>query len=505
VPDPPEQTVSQQPGSDGPTNGPSSASAPVPPTPTARPSTSSRPPLRRPHEGRLIAGVAAGVAEHVGMDVAIVRILFVVATIFTSGFGVAAYALAWILIPEAAADEATTPTPPGRREVGGRDPMFWVGIGSIVLGVVWLLDRGTPGLAFGPWLRPDRGLLVPLVLIAFGIALWRSSDVQRRSARPAPPAGPPPDAAWRSTSAAATSPTSATAAAPPATSPTTRQEPAVNDDPTRGDPQADRDTTTIPRAGEPGATSGTTPPPGATPPPGFSPPPGSTPPPVGEAASWSPPPVPDRDASILSRSTIGLALVTAGLLWLLRVADVIVLGPGQVLAAALLVIGLGLLVGSWAGRGRGLIGVGLVLLPIVLIAQMVTPQSFALADFRQGVGEAVLTPASVEDLEPTYQIGAGTLTLDLSELELTGTHQVRVQVGFGEAVIVVPDDVTVEVSGQVGGGELTAFDRRSTGLAVDRIILDEVEDEVGRLELDVQVGFGEATVRRAPSDPTSDR
>jgi phage shock protein PspC (stress-responsive transcriptional regulator) len=488
--------VSQQPGSGGPTNGPSSSSVPVPPTPTTSPSTPSRPPLRRPREGRLIAGVAAGVAEHVGMDVAIVRILFVVATIFTSGFGVAAYALAWILIPEPSPDEAARPTSPVRRELGGRDPMFWVGIGSIVLGVVWLLDRGTPGLAVGPWLRPDRGLLVPLVLIAFGIALWRSSDVQRRSARTTPPVGPPPTAAWQSTASASTTPT---------TSPTTRQEPAVNDDPTRGDPQADRDTTTIPRAGEPGETPGPTPPSGGTPPPGFSPPPGATPPPAGEAASWSPPPVPDRDTSILSRSTIGLALVTAGVLWLLRVADAIVLGPGQVLAAALLVIGLGLLVGSWAGRGRGLIGVGLVLLPIVLIAQMVAPQSFSLGEFRQGVGEAVLTPTSVDDLEPTYQVGAGTLTLDLSELELTGTHQVRVQVGFGEAVIVVPDDVTVEVTGQVGGGELNAFDRRSTGLAVDRIILDEVDDEVGRLELDVQVGFGEATVRRAPADATSDR
>jgi phage shock protein PspC (stress-responsive transcriptional regulator) len=502
--------VSQQPGSGGPTNGPSPRSAPAAPTPPTSPSTPSRP-LRRPREGRLIAGVAAGVAEHVGMDVAIVRILFVVVTIFTNGFGVAAYALAWILIPEPSPAEAGRPAPPARRELGGRDPMFWVGIGSIVLGVVWLLDRGAPGFAFGPWLRPDRGLLVPLVLIAFGIALWRSSDVQRRGAGTLPPVSPPPGvsrpgstaptASWQPSAAATsptptTSPSATTSPTTPPTSPTT-QEPAVNDDPTRGDPQADRDTTTISRAGEPGVT------PGGAPPPGFSPPPGATPPPTGEAASWNPPPVPDRDASILSRSTIGLALVTAGLLWLLRVADVIVIGPGQVLAAALLVVGLGLLIGSWAGRGRGLIGVGLVLLPIVLIAQLVAPQSFTLGEFRQGVGEAVLAPTEVEDLEPTYQVGAGTLTLDLSELELTGTHQVRVQVGFGEAVIVVPDDVTVEVTGQVGGGELTAFGRRSSGLAVDRVILDEVDDEVGRLELDVQVGFGEATVRRAA--PTTDR
>jgi phage shock protein PspC (stress-responsive transcriptional regulator) len=464
------------------------------PSPTAAPPP--RPPLRRPREGRLIAGVAAGVAEHVGMDVVIVRILFVVATIFTSGFGVAAYALAWILIPEVSPTEPQRSAPAARRDIGGRDPLFWVGIGSLVLGVVWLLDRGANFSPFGPWLRPDRGLLVPLVLIAFGVALWRASDAEgRRRPTPPPPAAAPPT--WRPASAAAAPPRPA-------------QETLVNDDPTRGDPEADRDTTILSRPGGPPGT-----PPGAAdaadsehaalPPPSFSPPPG--PPTAERGGDWSPPPVPSRESAVLVRSTLGLALVTGGILWLLRVADVITLGPGRILAATLLVVGLGLLVGSVAGRGRGLIGVGLVLLPIVLIAQMLYPLSFEAADFRQGVGEYRVTPTTIEELESTYQVGAGTLRLDLSELELTGTRSLGVQVGFGQAEIIVPADVTVEVSGQVAGGELTAFGRRSSGLAVDRTIVDEVDDEVGRLELEVQVGFGEVTIRRAPasSATTDDR
>jgi phage shock protein PspC (stress-responsive transcriptional regulator) len=452
-----------------------------------------RPPLRRPREGRLIAGVAAGVAEHVGMDVAIVRILFVVATIFTSGAGVAAYALAWVLIPEESPNDPPRGPAPARREIGGRDPMFWVGVGSLVLGVVWLLDRGANFSPFGPWLRPDRGLLVPLVLIAFGIALWRASDNERRRGSPsAPPqvAAPP---VWQQTV-----PTSSSLRPP--------QETLVIDEPTRGDPELDRDTAIISRTPGPDAEApghaGPSPSEGAPlPPPGFSPPPG---PPTAQSGSWSPPPVPTKESSVLLRSTLGLALVTAGVLWLLRIADVLTLGPGRILAAALLVVGVGLLVGSVAGRGRGLIGVGLVLLPIVLIAQMIHPFSFEPGDFRQGAGDYTVTPTTVAELERSYQVGAGELTLDLSDLELTGTEEVSVQVGFGQATVIVPSDVSVEITGQIAGGELTAFGRTSSGLAVERTIVDEVEDAAGRLELEVQVGFGEVNVRRAP-DTTTDR
>jgi phage shock protein PspC (stress-responsive transcriptional regulator) len=472
------------------------AAGPPPPPPGP-----VRPPLRRPREGRLIAGVAAGVAEHVGMDVAIVRILFVVATIFSSGLGVAAYAVAWILIPEPTEqDPVGEPAP--RRELGGRDPLFWVGIGLLVLGAVWLLDR--PG--FGPfavWLRPDRGLLVPLVLIAFGVALWRASDVRQRSA--AAPTAPPragtttAPAAWQP----ATGTTTATATATATDTERAPQETDVNDETARPpDHEADRDTAVLPRPGDPSV-----PPPGFSPPPGSgpaAPPPGSTPPTGRDEPAWSPPPVPARESAVLVRSTLGLALVTAGVLWLLRVADVLTLGTGRILAAALLVVGLGLLVGTFAGRARGLIGVGIVLLPIVVIAELLHPMSFELAEYRQGVGEHIATPATIDALEPSYQLGAGTLTVDLTEVEFTGQRRVSVQVGFGEAVVLVPDDVTVEVTARAAGGELNLFGETSTGMGAERTITDEVDGASGQLFLDVQVGFGEVSVERVlTSDPAN--
>ncbi len=56
--------------------------------------------LVRPKDGRLIAGVCAGVANYLGVDANTVRLVLAVLTIFTAGTGVLAYAAAWALIPE---------------------------------------------------------------------------------------------------------------------------------------------------------------------------------------------------------------------------------------------------------------------------------------------------------------------------------------------------------------------------------------------------------------------
>jgi signal transduction histidine kinase len=53
---------------------------------------------RRVPEHRLLGGVAAGIAEGTGVDVTIVRTVFVVAA-FAGGFGIACYLAAWLLVP----------------------------------------------------------------------------------------------------------------------------------------------------------------------------------------------------------------------------------------------------------------------------------------------------------------------------------------------------------------------------------------------------------------------
>jgi phage shock protein C len=56
--------------------------------------------LIRPREGRIVAGVCAGLANYLGVDVNLIRIVFAVLTILGIGTGVLAYLIAWIVIPE---------------------------------------------------------------------------------------------------------------------------------------------------------------------------------------------------------------------------------------------------------------------------------------------------------------------------------------------------------------------------------------------------------------------
>lgn len=62
--------------------------------------------LTRPRHGRIIAGVAAAIAGRIGVDVALVRLGFVV-SIFFGGLGVVAYVAGWLLIPEEGQDKST--------------------------------------------------------------------------------------------------------------------------------------------------------------------------------------------------------------------------------------------------------------------------------------------------------------------------------------------------------------------------------------------------------------
>jgi signal transduction histidine kinase/phage shock protein PspC (stress-responsive transcriptional regulator) len=142
--------------------------------------------LRRDRERRWLGGVCAGIARRFGIDVALVRLAFVVATA-AGGLGVAAYALGWLVIPAGDAPAGARPRPAGRGafEVA-------VGTGLLLLSVL-LTFRG-----LGLWF--SDAIVWPLVLVASGgVLLWRAS--QEREPRPikrppsaalAQPAQPPP-------------------------------------------------------------------------------------------------------------------------------------------------------------------------------------------------------------------------------------------------------------------------------------------------------------------------
>jgi len=50
---------------------------------------------------RVIAGVCGGLAEWLGWDIALVRLLYLIISIFSAGFpGTIAYIILWIVMPE---------------------------------------------------------------------------------------------------------------------------------------------------------------------------------------------------------------------------------------------------------------------------------------------------------------------------------------------------------------------------------------------------------------------
>jgi phage shock protein C len=57
--------------------------------------------LVRPRAGRKVAGVCLAFADHFGLDVTLVRVVWLIAAILGFPFGIIAYVISWIVIPEA--------------------------------------------------------------------------------------------------------------------------------------------------------------------------------------------------------------------------------------------------------------------------------------------------------------------------------------------------------------------------------------------------------------------
>ena len=64
-----------------------------------------RPALRRPFQGRMVTGVAEGLARYFGVDAMLVRIGFVVLTVI-GGAGIPLYLAGLLLIPDEGSDQS---------------------------------------------------------------------------------------------------------------------------------------------------------------------------------------------------------------------------------------------------------------------------------------------------------------------------------------------------------------------------------------------------------------
>ena len=128
-------------------------------------------PLRRRQSDRLAGGVAAGLASRLGFDVNVVRIAFVVATVFTGGTFAVGYVLAWLLVPADGADGNLA----SRALTDGRGLAVAAGIGSLTF-IAWVIVS----VLHAGWLG---NLAWPLGLCVAGIVLiWRNAPADEQAA-----------------------------------------------------------------------------------------------------------------------------------------------------------------------------------------------------------------------------------------------------------------------------------------------------------------------------------
>ncbi len=392
---------------------------------------------RRRADDRKIGGVAAAIGRRYAIDPVLVRVAFVVATLF-SGVGVLLYLLGWLLLPAEGDQTSAAEGLLGR----GRSSM------SPVLTVVLiLLLIPVSGAVFGGSASGVLGLAVAAGAL---VLLHRSraglGEVPGRSGSEGAPAGaqgtpgtnPPPD-----TNAPGTTTTAGSAdqPAPPAWDPL-----------------------------------------GAAPFAWDLPEPSPVPPPE---------PTPPRGPrSKITPITLGLALLTGGI----AVAFWPALSAAQIAALLLGVVGLGLVVGSLLRGGRGLIVIAVPLALLTWVLQAAPVSGFT-------VGEGQWSPSTAAEVQPRYEVTMGKDILDLTGLRLAPGQTVTtsVAVGVGETQVILPPSVDAQVSCRAQVGEVNCLGVADSGSFPSQVnTTDNGLDGPGggRLVLDVHAGVGKVYVGR---------
>lgn len=136
-------------------------------------------------EGKLLGGVAGGLADHLGVPAVYVRVAFVVGMVI-SGFSVLVYAALWVVLPQdtvlANVDQPAGVAAATRRglrteraKLRKEDAGQLVAVSVLAIGLIFLLQR------LG---NVDPRVFWPILVGAVGLALlWRQLDDAQRSRR----------------------------------------------------------------------------------------------------------------------------------------------------------------------------------------------------------------------------------------------------------------------------------------------------------------------------------
>jgi phage shock protein PspC (stress-responsive transcriptional regulator) len=212
--------------------------------------------------------------------------------------------------------------------------------------------------------------------------------------------------------------------------------------------------------------------------------------------------IPDegRENSIAERRDRPWPLVGLGLI---GVATLVLISRGELWPSAgagwalLLVGGLVILWTSRRGsRGRR-IAIAATVTVSILLAAAIAATAVAFAWFNvslsDGVGDRVYAPATAAAIKPSYDVGIGSLRLDLSRTDVSTPTHIKARVGIGELKVTVPHTARVTVDAHAKAGQVHVLGQSDEGTNAN------ITAGTGRLlTIDARVGAGSVDVVRAP-------
>jgi phage shock protein PspC (stress-responsive transcriptional regulator) len=198
---------------------------------------------------------------------------------------------------------------------------------------------------------------------------------------------------------------------------------------------------------------------------------------------------------VAKRAALGIAILCVCGLIAIGGAWAAAAGGETVVAIVVIAAGVAILLGAFIRPVRWLV------LPAVALALSAGTVSAAGIDLDGGVGERDYRPASALDLREKYELGMGELVVDLRQTDLPpGDVPLEVDLGIGEARVIVPADVCVATDAQVGIGEVRAFTRENGGIDVDVDDLPDAAADATRLLVKADVGVGSLRIGHSGAD-----
>jgi phage shock protein PspC (stress-responsive transcriptional regulator) len=174
-------------------------------------------------------------------------------------------------------------------------------------------------------------------------------------------------------------------------------------------------------------------------------------------------------------------------------------GGATVVAIAVIASGVAIVAGAFLRPVRWLV---LPALALALSAGLVSASGI---DLHGGVGDRDYRPSSAADLRDKYELGMGELVVDLRQTDLPpGDVPLKVDLGVGEARVLVPENVCVATDAHVGVGEARTFELHNHGVDVNLDDLPDAKPSTTRLLVNADVGVGSLRIGRSGADADFD-